>query len=591
MADAAKIEGASPAAAGPARTTLRSDLVVVGSGAGGLATAVAAAWLGLEVVVVEKTPQVGGTSAWSGGYLWIPGNPLARAAGVMDDDEASRTYLRHEIGDRYDQSLIEAFLEQGPRMVEFFQAETRVQFINGAGIPDFHGRVPGAAAGNRAIGTAPFNGRELGDQIGLLRPPLDLISPFGMGIASGADIGHFLNLFRKWRSFVHVTRRMARHWADRLQHGRGMHLVNGNALVARLLRSALDLKVRIITGASAQCLLRDGGAVCGVRVCTADGEQDILATRGVVLAAGGFPHDQARKADLFAHAPTGVEHWSAAPPANTGDGLRLAETAGGVVRQDFAAGGGWIPVSLAKRRDGSVGHFPHLIDRAKPGVIMVRADGARFCNEADSYHDIMCALFRATPPGDTVQAWLVCDRSFIRRFGLGRVRPWPLPLRPWVRQGYLLRGRTIEALAAACGIGARGLEQEVQHFNECARSGTDPDFGRGETAFNRAMGDAGHQPNPCLAPICQAPFYAVRVVPGSLSTFAGLRTDPSARVLDGAGQAIPGLYAVGNDMASIGGGAYPAGGFTLGPAMTFAYIAAHHASGVPLENNRTPRAH
>ena len=237
--------------------------------------------------------------------------------------------------------------------------------------------------------------------------------------------------------------------------------------------------------------------------------------------------------------------------------------------------------------DGEPGRFPHLVERAKPGALMVRRDGRRFCNEADSYHDVMQALFAATPVGEPAEAWLLCDHRFLRRYGLGRVRPRPFPIRPWLSNGYLMRGATIAELAAACGIDAAGLARTLEAYNAAAAEGRDPEFGRGETPYNRIQGAADNRPNPCVAPLGPGPFYAVRIVPGSLGTFAGLKTDAHARVLDNHDAPIPGLYAVGNDMSSMMAGRYPAGGITLGPAMTFGYVAAHHAGGVPLANNRS----
>ena len=545
-----------------------TDLVVVGS------------VLGLKVVVVEKNRQIGGTSAWSGGWMWIPRNPLAIEAGLVEPIDAPRAYLRHELGNAYDESLAAMFLDQGPRMVDFFRRRLGFDFILGAKIPDFHDSTPGAGLGGRSVCAAPFDGRALGARIHDLKAPLAEISPFGMGVGSGADLQNFLDATRRFSAFRHVAARLARHWRDLLRHGRGLHLVGGNALVARLLKSADDLGVEIIAGVGAREPLRDGGRVAGVRL--ADG-RDIIARRGVVLASGGFPHDLARKAALFAHAPTGAEHFSAAPESNTGDGLRIGEKAGGVVREDLAHAGAWAPVSLVPRRDGGVGRFPHLIERGKPGLIMVRRDGQRFCNEADSYHDVMQALFRACPPGGPVEAWMICDHAFQRRYGLGRARPRPFPLSPWLRNGYLKRGRTISELAKACAIDPRGLDATVARLNADAAQGRDSAFGRGESAYNRAQGEPGHAPNPCVAAIEAAPFYAVKIAPGSLGTFAGLKTDAYARALGADGQPIAGLYAVGADMASMMGGYYPAGGITLGPAMTFAYVASHHASGVPLD--------
>ena len=559
------------------------DLLVVGSGAAGLSAAVTAAVLGLEVIVVEKEAELGGTSAWSGGWLWVPRNPLAIAAGIVEDIEAPRAYLKAELGDGYDEALVTRFLEEAPRMVAFMQRETALAFVDGNVMPDFHDTSPGAGFGGRSVCAAPLDGRELGPRIRDLKPPLGEISPFGMGIASGADLRHFLNATRKAGSFWHVAKRMLHHFADLLRFGRGMHLVNGNALIARLLKSADNLGVMILTGTPAREILIEDGRVAGIR--TEAGE--IRARRGVVLAAGGFPHDLARKAALFPHAPTGREHHSAAPESNTGDGLRLGESAGGYVRQDFPHTGAWAPVSLVPHRDGTIGRFPHLVERAKPGLIMVRRDGRRFANEANSYHDLMQALFAATPPGEPVEAWLIADHAFVRHYGLGRVRPRPFPLRPWQANGYLRTGETPAALAEACGIDPAGLTDTIQRFNAHAIEGKDPEFGRGSSAYNRIQGEAEHAPNPNVAPLGPGPFHAVKIIPGSLATFAGLATDADARVLGPDNTPLPGLYAVGNDMASMMAGRYPAGGITLGPGMTFGYIAAHHAAGIPLDNNRT----
>ncbi|MBL8383421.1 MAG: FAD-binding protein [Burkholderiales bacterium] len=560
--------------------TARScDLLVAGSGAGGLSAAVVAAELGLRVIVVEKAAQFGGTTAWSGGWMWIPRNPLAVGAGIVEDEAAPRAYLRHELGAHYDAARLDAFLAHGPRMVEFLRARAAIAFIDGNAIPDFHGGAPGAASGGRSVCAAPVDARILGERLAALREPLDLTAFLGMGIAAGADLRHFLMAMRSWASFRHAARRVAVHLADRLVHGRGMHLVAGNALVARLLRAALDRGVELRAGTALTALVRDGTRVTGGRVAGAGGAETLVAARGVVLACGGFPHDDARKRALFAHAPTGREHCSAAVPSNTGDGLRLGESAGGVVAADLAAAGAWAPVSLVRRADGSVGHFPHLIERGKPGLIAVTRAGRRFVNEAGSYYDFMEALFAALPAGAPVEAWLVCDHRFIRRYGLGHVKPAPLPLGPSLRSGYLQRGATLAALAARCGIDAAVLADTVERFNRGARHGADDEFGRGTTAYNRVQGDPTHGPNPCVAPLERAPFYAVRVVPGSLGTFAGLRTDAHARVLDAGGTAIAGLYACGNDMASVMGGRYPSGGITLGPALTFGYLAAHHAAG------------
>jgi succinate dehydrogenase/fumarate reductase flavoprotein subunit len=232
-------------------------------------------------------------------------------------------------------------------------------------------------------------------------------------------------------------------------------------------------------------------------------------------------------------------------------------------------------VSLVPYRSGRTGVFPHIMDRAKPGSIGVLSTGRRFVNEANGYYDYVAAMIAAAPAGEPVQAWQIADARFVRRFPLGMAKPRPVPLWPYLRSGYLKRGRTLEELARKCGIDPAGLVAAVERFNTGARRGEDPDFGRGSTPFNRYGGDPSVGPNPSLAPLVKGPFYAVRVVPGSFGTFAGLATDARARVLDAADTPIPGLYAVGNDQASVMGGHYPAGGINIGPAMTFGYIAAH----------------
>lgn len=561
---------------------LNCDVLVIGSGASGLAAAVTAAHFGLKVIVAEKAPVFGGTSAWSGGWLWIPRNPLAVEAGIQEPPEGPMRYIESELGERARDPRLPVFLVNGPEMVSFFRDHTAVRWIDGNRIPDFH-EGPGALKGGRSVSAAPYDGRELGPWINKLRPPLDVTSLWGMGIASGADMAHFFKATRNLRSALHAARRIAKHLRDLALHGRGMQLVNGNALVARLLRSALDKGVTLIESAPATMLLRDGNRIAGAELSTADGTVVVRAAKGVVLATGGFPHDTPRLDELAAHAGGGAGHHSAAPRENTGDGLRLGELEGGAVARDLASSVALAPVSLVPRRDGSVANFPHLVERAKPGIIAVTPEGKRFVSEADSYHDFMRALIAVTPAGKLPTCWLIADHRAQRRWGLGWAKPFPFPLGPAIRSGYLKRGRTLAELARACDLPADALEATVARFNSYAVRGEDPDFHRGESTYNRVQADPEHGPNPSLAPLDRPPFYAVKIVPGSLGTFAGLKTDPLTRVLDTEGNPIPGLHAVGNDMASIMGGNYPSGGITLGPGMTFGYIAGRVLAGQPVK--------
>lgn len=572
---------------------LNCDLLVIGSGAGGLSAAVTAAKLGLQVIVVEKDPQYGGTTAWSGGWMWIPRNPLAQAAGIQEPLEVPLNYLRHELGQGFDEARARTYLQYAPQMVAFFQNNTALQFIDGNAIPDFHGHTPDAGVGGRSVCAAPFDARQLGANLARLKPPLYEMTFLGMGIASGADLRHFIQSRDTLASFWYVAKRTLIHAKDLLLHRRGMRLVNGNALVAALAKSAFDAGVQIRTHCAARQLLQEGGTVTGALLETPQGPLRIHARCGVVLACGGFPHDAERKRALLPHAPTGTEHFSAASRGNTGDGLRLGESAGGSVRRDLHQAAALAPVSLVPRRDGSFAHFPHLIDRAKPGLIAVTCQGRRFGNEADSYHDFTQALIASAEPGQRPQAWLIADRRFLARYGLGAVKPTPMPHTSMLANGYLKRGQTLDELAQACGIEPRNLRETVARYNQMAREGKDLDFAKGETPYNRIQGDAADaaaqgSANPCMAPLVQAPFYAVRIEVGSLGTFAGLATNLHSQVLDASGQPIAGLYASGNDASSMMAGHYPAGGITLGPAMTFGWIAAHHAAGVALPDTPAP---
>ncbi|MFK0086981.1 FAD-dependent oxidoreductase [Pseudomonas sp. NPDC090755] len=563
----------------PTPSPLDCDVLVIGSGAAGLSAAVTAAWHGQKVIVVEKDAVFGGATAWSGGWMWVPCNPLAQRAGIIEERSVPRTYLEHELGERFDGPLIDAFLEAAPRMVSFFERHTTLQFADGNGIADIHGDTPGAGTGGRSVIAAPYNGREAGKLLKRLRKTLRETSFMGMPIMAGNDLTAFLTLTRSWRSLLHVTKRFSRHLLDLAIHGRAMQLVNGVALVARLAKSAEDLGVLLWESAPARSLIEEQGRVCGAIIDTARGPIAIHARKAVVLAAGGFANDIERRKALFPRTPTGREHLALPPLGVNGDGLRLGESVGGQVADDLHSPVAWAPVSRVPHSDGTVGHFPHIIERGKPGIIGVLANGKRFVNEANGYYDYVSAMV-AHAPGDTVESWLICSHAFQRRYGLGMSRPFPLPLQPFINSGYLKTGATLEALARACGIDPQGLSATVSEYNRHARHGEDPLFGRGSTPYNRKQGDALHGPNPCVAPIEQGPFYAVKVEPGCFGTFAGLRTNEHAQVLDSQRQPIAGLYAAGTDMASIMGGHYPAGGINLGPAATFGYIAGRHIAGV-----------
>lgn len=560
------------------------DVLVVGSGAGGLATAVAAAHRHLSVLVAEKEPLFGGTTARSGGWMWVPCNGPAARAGVKDSVESARTYLMHEAGAHFDAPRVDAFLEAGPKAIAFFEQNTALQFDLGPTFADYHPDAPGGMDGGRSIVARPFDGRELGAEIKRLRPPLAEITVLGMMIGSGKELLHFFNVTRSVVSAFFVGKLFAKFLRDMAFHGRPMRLTNGNALVGRLAKSAFDKGVDIWTESPVKRLLRDeAGRVTGAILHTRTGEVQVTARKGVVLAAGGFPQDALRRKELMPHAPTGHEHVSPAPPGNTGDGLRLGEAVGATVDTTLPHAAAWVPISRPRRADGTLGTFPHFVDRSKPGVIAVTRSGRRFVNEAQSYHDFCQAMVARCReeggPDADLAAWFIADHRALRKYGLGFAKPAPVPYGHLIKDGYLLCGQTLADLARQIGADPVMLETTVAEFNRHAAKGEDPAFGKGSTSYNRSLGDPDHGPNPCVAPLVKAPYYAVRLHVGDLGTFAGLRTNASAQVLDEAGHPMPGLYAAGNDAASIMGGNYPGGGITLGPAITFGWIAARHMAG------------
>lgn len=570
-----------------ARHTRECDVLVIGSGAAGLAAAITARLDGLTVIVAEKEAAVGGSTARSGGNLWIPCNHLARTEGVDDSLERALEYIRAEAGEHFEETRSRAYLANAIRMAEAFHQNTSaVRFVRTDAVGDNHPQLPGAAEFGRTLTTPPFDGRALGARLALLAAPLPELTFYGMQIWPGRELNHFFNAFRSTTSLSIVVRRLARHVADVLRYGRTTHLVNGNGLSARLLKSALDLGVELALGSPAVELSRRAGRIDGAWFERQGRRFYIRARRGVMLACGGYPKDTVRRQQLSPLGALGASEYSLAPEGNTGDGLRLAEAAGAMIENRLSNTISWTPVSRPPRARGfgvfprGFGLFPHGFDRNKPGVIAVTRHGRRFTNEAIVGNDFVRAMVHACGRGP-VEGFFITDHRAIRRYGLGVARPAPALLGHLIRCGYLLRARTLADLAARAGIDAAALLSQVERFNREARDGIDQQFHRGETQLERRNGDSRVGPNPGLAPVERAPFYAVKIYPGDFSTLAGLRIDEHARVLDEADEPIPGLYAAGNDALSLFGGMSPAGGATLGPAMTFGYIAAKHLSVAP----------
>ncbi|WP_339692088.1 FAD-dependent oxidoreductase [Celeribacter baekdonensis] len=551
------------------------DVLVIGSGAGGMATAITAAKQGLDVIIIEKAPVFGGTTAFSGGVVWIPGNPNCPPGDIA----RAREYMKHETGNFYDESAVNAYLETGAEMLAFFERETEVKFSPSL-YPDYHPEAPGGVDVGRSITATPYDTSALGENLKRLRPPLSTITFMGMMFnSSNADIKHFFNATKSITSFAYVAKRLTAHAAEVVRYGRGTHVTSGNALAARLAKSCFDLNIPIYTDSSARELLTEKGAVVGAKIKGQIGDVIVRARKGVVLAAGGFAHDIAKIRVAYPHLKRGGEHLSPVPEDNTGDGIDLGRTVGGQFEVRFPETSAWMPVSKVPTKTGFK-PFPHLIDRYKPGIIGVLKSGKRFTNESASYHDVGAAMIKACEGETETACWLIADRPTIRKYGLGFAKPAPVPLAPYLKNGYLVSGRTLEDLARNAGLDAKGLVATVAAYNKDAVRGEDPEFGRGATSFNRYLADPDVRPNPCVAPITEGPFYALKLVMGDLGTFDGLATTVEGQVLDTQGTPIDGLYAVGNDRASIMGGNYPGAGITLGPALTFGYITGRHLAGV-----------
>ncbi len=547
----------------------RYDVVVLGSGAGGMAAAASAAAEGLRVLLVEKSSLVGGTTAFSGGMAWIPAN--TRGAG--DDADRARRYLAATVPDATMAPLRDAFVEHATEAIDWLEARTALRMQPVARYPDYYPDADGATPGGRVLEPVTFDGRELGAWFERLRAPLPEFMLFGGMMVSRADIPHFRKAFRSPRSALRVGRLAASYAWQRLAWPRGTTLYLGNALAARLLKSLVDLKVDIVLNAYARRLDVQDGRVRGVVLGVGSRERPVMAS-AVVVATGGFAHDPRRRASLL---PPETGANSTACASNTGDGIDLGEGAGGRVSADNIGNAYWVPVSRVTRSGGEQGLFPHTVtDRGKPGVIAVDRTGWRFTSEAVSYHEFVRAMLRTNAERPAVPGFLVCDSDFIWKYGLGAVKPFTRSLRRHLDSGDVVRADDIAGLAAKLGIDGEGLARTVAAFNAGAEQGRDAEFDKGGDDYQRFMGDADHRPNPCVAPIVKPPFYAVAIHPGDLGTAAGLVTDAQARVLDEAGQPIPGLYACGNDMNSIMAGAYPGPGITIGPALVFGCLAGRH---------------
>lgn len=551
------------------------DVLVVGSGAGGLTAALAASHAGADVLIVEKDKLWGGTSSTSGGGIWIPGSDEAKAAGFEDNLEDAFTYVRGLSADNVPDANIRAYVENAASMLRWLHEHTPVRYV-AQPYPDYHAEDPGGSpTGYRTHLPDLLDGTQLGNDLRTQRLPSPAASLFGYLQWTFSETYELLYRSKGW--LVHLAVNMAKYWLDwplRFVSRKDRRLTLGNALTGGL-RIALNKRgVPLWLESPLVELVSRDGRVTGAVVSQRGARLRIRARKGVVLAAGGYDKNQAMRdanAPLYPHA-----QYSGGVSSNTGDGIVAGQAVGAATMNMQSA---WAaPVFYVPGEDR--GRLC-TIERALPGCIMVNQKGERYLNEAASYHVTGQKMAqRHAEHGDASPSWMVFDHRYRHQFPMGPL----MPLIPdWAQNGMvkaiMKKGRTIAELAVEMGVDAQALAATIARFNEHAARGEDPDFHRGEAAYDRMYGDYRHGPNPCLRPLTEAPFYAMPIYPGDIGMNGGLTTNAKAQVTDDAGNVIPGLYCIGNNAASAMGESYPGAGVTLGPAMTFGYIAAREMTG------------
>lgn len=545
------------------------DVVVVGAGGAGMSAALAAARQGLDTVLVEKSPYFGGSTARSGGGVWIPGNYALRAAGQVDpgDQEAAKAYLDAIVGDVVPKVRRDTYLDRGPEVLDFLREHTPLEFTWVPEYADYLPEQPGGRPRGRSVEPVPMDARFLGTELERLHPAYTK-APANL-IVTQADFRKISLGLRTLAGPLTMVKVMLKRLLAMVT-GKKMFAM-GNAIAIGLRQGLRDAGVPVEYDTALLDLLVEDGRVVGVVVSTrsTDGTEqrrEVRARRGVILGSGGFEHSQELR-EKFLPQPTSTE-WSTGSASNTGGGL-LAGTAAGAAT-DLLDDAWWGPTIPLPGRAWFC-----LAERNLPGSIIVNSAGQRFMNEALPYVEATHAIYEGQATGvDHVPAHMVFDQTYRNRYlfaGVPGRQPFP---GRWYKEGVVVRADTLTELAAELGLPAGALEASVERFNGFARSGVDEDFHRGESAYDKYYSDPTVKPNCSLAPIAKGPFYAVKIVPGDLGTKGGLVTDERARVLREDGSVIPGLYAAGNVSSAVMGHTYPGPGGTIGPALVFGYLAA-----------------
>lgn len=548
---------------------LEVDWIVVGSGGGGMTSALAAKHQGMSTLIVEKSGFVGGSTARSGGCVWIPNNYLALEGGLPDTPELARSYMAHTVGDRTPIELQHAFLNYGPQMIEFLRDHSQMHFEWSKGYSDYYAEQPGGFADGRALEPLPFNVYRLNSNFKYLRPPvMDGVHWTSMSLR-GLQIMGGLRRHKEGRKQLLKT--IGNTIKNLLTRQRMATL--GQGVASRLYYSVIEAGIPVELNTPLTRLIEEEGRVVGVEVAKNHKPLRYRAKRGVLLSTGGFAHNQAMREKYHPY-PTQAR-WSISAESNTGDGINAGAELG--ARLDLMEDAWWGPVSQVNSQQ-----FPAfaVLERSTPGAIIVNGGGERYVNEAAPYADVVNAMHQGHNGSEVshVPSWIILDRENRNSYFLGMTAPaMPLPGK-FFRNEDFFKAPTLKALAEKIGVPADKLMATVEKFNGYAEAGLDPEFHRGESAYDQLFGDT-HYKNSGLAPLTKAPFYAIKIVPGDIGTRGGLVTNEFAQVLREDNQVIEGLWATGNSMASVMGHSYPGPGATIGPSMTFGYIAALNAAG------------
>ena len=541
------------------------DVVVVGAGGAGMTAALAAAQHGLDTVVIEKSAYFGGSTARSGGGVWIPGNQALRDAGQVDpnDAEEARRYLEAIVGDVVPAERRNTFLDRGPEVMDFLLEKTPVRFAWVPEYSDYLPEQPGGRPRGRTVEPVPMDGRIIGAELERLHPAYTK-APANL-IVTQADFRKIslgpLRTLRGARTMLRVLfNRMVSQFRRRRMYAMG------NALTISLRKALMDAGVPIHYETPLTELIVEGGRVVGVRAERDGSEIVIRARRGVVLGSGGFEKNDTLRSK-YLPSPTEAA-WSTGAASNTGAGIEAGIAVGAAV--DLMDDAWWGPTIPLPR-----GPWFCLAERNLPGSIIVNSAGERFMNEALPYVEATHAIYAGEATGVShVPAWMIIDQRYRNRYLFAGLSPrQPFPGR-WYKHGTVHRASTLGKLAAKIGVPGEALISTVHRFNAFAQSGVDEDFHRGESAYDKYYADPKVTPNPSLHSIDQGPFYAVKIVPGDLGTKGGIVTDERARALRPDGSVIEGLYAAGNCSSAVMGHTYAGPGATIGPALTFGYLAA-----------------